>query len=45
MRRSDLSWKFGLLGVALVVMALNSVGLWEPIQDWLIGRIEQMGTT
>ena len=37
MRRSTLSWQLGLLAVALVVMVLNWVGLWEPIQDWLIG--------
>ena len=43
MRRSTLMWQLGLLAVALVVMVLNWVGLWEPIQDWLIGRIDQMG--
>jgi len=35
MRRS-LMWQLGLLAVALLAIALNWVGWWEPITDWII---------
>ena len=35
-------WQLGVLALVLVAVALNWVGWWEPITDWIIGVFDRL---